>query len=59
MRKWVSLPSPKEDASAIYAPENNTFDHTTFINTLLESSADSEDKLAQSPLQMQCFTTEV
>lgn len=43
LRKWVSLPSPKEDTAAIYAPENNTFDYTTFIKTILKSSADSED----------------
>jgi hypothetical protein len=43
MRKGISLPSPKKDTSAIYAPENNTFEYTTFIKTILKSSADSED----------------
>lgn len=33
---------PQEDTS-IYAPENNTFDYTTFIKTIFKSSADSED----------------
>lgn len=52
MRKWISLPSLKEDTSAIYAPENNTFDYTTFIKAILKSSADREDIPAQNPLQM-------
>lgn len=51
MRKWISLPSPKEDTSTIYALENDAFDYTTFIKTILKSSADSEDILAQNPLQ--------
>lgn len=37
---------PQRRSSAIYAPENNTFDYTTFIKTILKSSADSEDTLA-------------
>lgn len=46
MRKWVSSPSPKKDTSAIYVLENNAFDYTTFIKTILKTSADSEDTLA-------------
>lgn len=51
MRKWVSLPSPKKDTSAIYDLENNAFDYTTFIKTVLKTSANSEDILAKNPLQ--------
>lgn len=51
MRKWVSLPSPKEDTSTIYALENDALDYTTFMKAILKASADSEDKLPQNPLQ--------
>lgn len=51
MRNWVSLPSPKEDTSTIYALENDALDYTTFMKAILKASADSEDKLPQNPLQ--------